>query len=917
MKGKKDKVFCSLLLSVAMFFSVFQVTVSADDQLEEIHCNCMEACVSQEVADVNCQVCSTDFELCAVDVVSDAKNNDYKEVKSDAPQPLPSNTEDGITPDNPMAVPVEGMVISGGTFYGISKKWFEENNPDKTTLYFSIQIPETVVTIASDGFRDSYSSEKEKYNAVTYNDNLGRYNVVSIDFSKATALTTIKSQAAMGCAISGVLDLSRTKIKTIEKSGFSGCSGLTGVILPSSLEILGSSDGSSGSVFNGCSSLQFVRAEGGDPAANFELPSGLKVIGKQTFKNTFPKGADLKIKVPASVEIIGSEAFYSNSCFSQIYIERTADYERYDSGAFKAASTTDCLLILPNYTAYKSTGAFTRITKTYPVILEFMNGEGTVTRQEKLFGQSIRYARDQEGIWYMDENYVLPETGDVSTKPGYDAGWRVSGDTKILTSSSRVSGWEDEVLVVEIVNDAIVSKPDVDFVVNGNAVQDLGTGVAKLMVEISDSEEATAGVKVTHPLASEEAKESGTYVYFKYCWWDEVDDSVNGPRSKEQPELFSSAENSSKLNRIYTDQSSIVIRSNADARTEGDCYLVEIYGYYVENNGTPKQFYKSNHNFIGSAQDGTHGEGFVMEVDVTDSGVIPQPEYNLTVENGTGDGVYTAGTPVTITADTAPAGKVFDRWVTSAGGSFADAESAQTVFTMPAGDVTVTAVYKDVGGGVIPQQKYNLTVENGTGDGVYTAGTPVTITADTASAGKVFDRWVTSAGGSFADAESAQTVFTMPAGDVTVTAVYKDVGGGVIPQQKYNLTVENGTGDGVYTDGTPVTITADAAPAGKVFDRWVTSAGGSFADAESAQTVFTMPAGDVTVTAVYKNIEVETSEPDNPDGEDKTDSPDRTADNVPQTGDRSQVFTWMLALTVSVVCLITVLTIERKKNCNR
>ena len=121
----------------------------------------------------------------------------------------------------------------------------------------------------------------------------------------------------------------------------------------------------------------------------------------------------------------------------------------------------------------------------------------------------------------------------------------------------------------------------------------------------------------------------------------------------------------------------------------------------------------------------------------------------------------------------------------------------------------------------------------------------------------------------------------------------------------------------MYTDGTPVTITADAAPAGKVFDRWVTSAGGSFADAESAQTVFTMPAGDVTVTAVYKNIEVETSEPDNPDGEDKTDSPDRTADNVPQTGDRSQVFTWMLALTVSVVCLITVLTIERKKNCNR
>lgn len=698
------------------------MTVSADDEPVTNLCNCTTVCISEETVGENCRVCSVDFELCAVNndcsIIKDGctekacedlkrcseklqeENKTLSESKperQDAVQQLFSNTEIGKTADNPMTVPVEGMVISGGTYYGISKKWFEENNPDKTTLYFSIQIPDTVVTIAGDGFRDSYSGDKTKNGAVTYNDNLGRYNVVSIDFSKATALTTIKSQATMNCMLSGVLDLSNTRITTIEKSGFSGCSGLSGVILPSTLEILGASDGSSGSVFNGCTGLQFVRTAEGDPEAKFELPSGLKVIGKQTFRNTFPKEADLKIKVPASVEIIGSEAFYSNSCFSQIYIERSDSYEGYDSGAFKAASTTDCLLIFPDHTAYKKTGTFTRVTKTYPVNLKSIYEEGRTTEQKKLFGQSIRYAEDQNGIWYIDENYVLPETGDVSTKPGYDAGWRVSGDTKILTSSSRVSGWVDEVLMVEIVNDAIVSKPGVDFVVNGNAVQDPGTRIAKLTVEISVSEEATAGVKVTHPLASEEAKESGTYVYFKYCWWDEADNSVNGPRSKEQPELFSSAENLSRLNRIFTDQSSIAIRSSADARIEGDCYLVEIYGYYVENNGTLKQFYKSNHNFIGSAQDGTHGEGFVMEVDVTDSGVSPLPEYNLTVENGTGDGVYPAGTPVTITADPAPAGKVFDRWVTSAGGSFADAGSEQTVFIMPSGDVTVTAVYRDAG----------------------------------------------------------------------------------------------------------------------------------------------------------------------------------------------------------------------------
>ena len=138
---------------------------------------------------------------------------------------------------------------------------------------------------------------------------------------------------------------------------------------------------------------------------------------------------------------------------------------------------------------------------------------------------------------------------------------------------------------------------------NGEPVEKTG-GVEKLNVTVDGSQPGRVGIAVSHPLATEEARKSGTYVYFKYCWWDEADDGANGPRSTEQPHIFSSSESSSKLNRVFTDYNEIDIRSAADERTDGEYYLVELYGYYVENDGKPKQFYKSNHNFIGVGQDG-------------------------------------------------------------------------------------------------------------------------------------------------------------------------------------------------------------------------------------------------------------------------------------------------------------------------
>jgi hypothetical protein len=74
---------------------------------------------------------------------------------------------------------------------------------------------------------------------------------------------------------------------------------------------------------------------------------------------------------------------------------------------------------------------------------------------------------------------------------------------------------------------------------------------------------------------------------------------------------------------------------------------------------------------------------------------IARLTYTLTVQSGSGSGSFIAGTPVSITANAAPDGQVFAAWTSNGGGSFANAGSSATTFTMPANAVTVTATYKD------------------------------------------------------------------------------------------------------------------------------------------------------------------------------------------------------------------------------
>ena len=209
--------------------------------------------------------------------------------------------------------------------------------------------------------------------------------------------------------------------------------------------------------------------------------------------------------------------------------------------------------------------------------------------------------------------------------------------------------------------------------------------------------------------------------------------------------------------------------------------------------------------------------------------------YTLTVNSGTGDGTYDENDTPTITADTAPSGQDFDKWVGDTSG-VATQTSSSTTLTMPAANQEVTATYTD--------KTWTLTVNNGTGDGSYAVDTVVPITASAAPSGQDFDEWIGDTEG-MASLTSSSTNLTMPYGNAEVTATYTD--------KTWTLTVNSGTGDGSYVVATVVNIDADTAPLGKAFDEWVGDTTG-IASATTADTTLTMPYGNAEITAVYRDL---------------------------------------------------------------
>ena len=107
-----------------------------------------------------------------------------------------------------------------------------------------------------------------------------------------------------------------------------------------------------------------------------------------------------------------------------------------------------------------------------------------------------------------------------------------------------------------------------------------------------------------------------------------------------------------------------------------------------------------------------------LKIEIPAYTVVPKT-YTLTVDlnGGSGStigGTYPAGEVVNINAGSRSNYR-FDGWTSSKGGSFDDASSASTTFTMPAADTTITAAWSYIGGGGSTTDYYRLTFETNGG----------------------------------------------------------------------------------------------------------------------------------------------------------------------------------------------------------
>ena len=255
--------------------------------------------------------------------------------------------------------------------------------------------------------------------------------------------------------------------------------------------------------------------------------------------------------------------------------------------------------------------------------------------------------------------------------------------------------------------------------------------------------------------------------------------------------------------------------------------------------------------FDGWYEDSTFSTKFNFDTPITDNMTLyakwTENKYTLTFDANGGSGTMTPVTDLTgeytLPANefTAPSGKQFKGWSLTTDGSTVS-KVAMTE------NRTVYAIWEN-----IPVVTYTVSFAANGGTGTMADVTGIsgeyTLPANgfTAPAGKQFKAW--SVGG----VEKAVGDKITVTANTTVTAVWEAI--------EYNVTVTGGTasvGAGTpitkATMGTTVTLTAGAAPTGKVFDKWeVVSGGITLADANSATTTFTMPASGVSVKATYKN----------------------------------------------------------------
>lgn len=398
-----------------------------------------------------------------------------------------------------------------------------------------------------------------------------------------------------------------------------------------------------------------------------EIPSQTWEIGDYAFANCFAEEVETAVYLSGILYPIGDYAFYNgdlgyNPIKQIVCMTKSNNLSRHGTHCFAfEGDAGDRMIILADQAAYNTVltgqGRYgplnwpqnVKDSLSYKVTVTF-EGKGS---EEHLFGYSLRYAQtDKMGARYyyvIDRNYSIPEPPEPpsTAQPGYAYGWYTGGGN--LVNANYIIGPADVSRSgsVALTAKTALQKPEILPTLGGQAQGSAGSTPYALTVTLTDQQpQGSIGIQASHPLTlDQQGTEDGEYVYFTYCWWDECDGSVEGPRSEEESFFSTSADYAAYHHGNETSLAEIPITEAGHARTGGDCYMVEILGYHVQSGGTPELFYKSHNNFISFITDSdilaTVGTCYRFQVEVDDSGLSDPsepsgPDQPGKEESGTG-----------------------------------------------------------------------------------------------------------------------------------------------------------------------------------------------------------------------------------------------------------------------------------------
>ena len=212
--------------------------------------------------------------------------------------------------------------------------------------------------------------------------------------------------------------------------------------------------------------------------------------------------------------------------------------------------------------------------------------------------------------------------------------------------------------------------------------------------------------------------------------------------------------------------------------------------------------------------------------------------YSVLIIGGIGTGKFPKDSIVSIEANQAENGYVFDSWIGNTS-TLSDSTKEKIKFIMPEMNIELEATYK-------LEPKYELKIINGTGTGTFKVGTRHRITANPEQTGYIFSGWTGDTDILLNGANYKTYIITMPARNITLEATYEKI-------PDFLVTVNKGTGDGRYREGQAVSIEAEKAMDGWIFSHWAGDI--SLLDDQFIPlTVFIMPARNMVIDAIYKKV---------------------------------------------------------------